>query len=554
MASRRTIVIIGGALGGPTAALRARETDEDARIVLLERSDHVGYASAGLAYTVSGETVSSEAIDREDAESLWDLHRIEVRTGVSAEAVDAAALRVRLRDEALEYSALVYAAGAEAVPPEAPGLAGASNVTAFRTLEDLERVRSHLGEGPHRVAVLGAGAAALEAADAFRRAGHDVVLVTGGSRLLPTFTEEPAGRAAQALAGMGIDIRRARVSSAHRGGDERVSKVALNDGSEAAVDLVVLAGDLRPQTGLLRRAGAQAHEDGSLRIDECCATSLPHVYACGQCVSIPHAISGWPVWPPQTAAAERTAQVAGTVAAGGRARLAPMVDAVVVRAADLVVGRTGLTGEEAAVFAGAEAGSMVVHGSSCDRFLAAARPLAVGLFYHQADGLLLGGEVWGGAGVDKRLDVLSMAILGQLSVDRLAAADFAYAPPFSTARDVLGAAAAEAAVARSGLVRPWTVAELAAVQGKVTLVDVEPERGSTADGLAARPLPLAELRDRLDELPRGVPLVFVSETGRRAYQAARIARQRGRRDAGYLAGGRLSWRAAAPPPVTTPTR
>jgi NADPH-dependent 2,4-dienoyl-CoA reductase/sulfur reductase-like enzyme/rhodanese-related sulfurtransferase len=551
--ARRTIVIIGGALGGPAAALRAREADEDARIVLLERSEHVGYASSGLPYAVSGEAVSPEAIDREDAESLWDLHRVEVRVGVSAEAVDASAQRVRLGGgETLDYSALVYAAGATAVPPDVPGLAGAANVTAFRTLEDLERVSHAAGDA--RIAVLGAGAAAVEAADAFRRGGRAVVLATGGPRLLPTFSDEPAELAARALGRAGVEVRRARVTSAERAGD-RVSRLVLGDGAPADVDVVVLAGDLRPQTELLRRAGAQLHDDGSLRIDDGCATTLPHVYACGQCVSVPHAVTGWPVWPPQVSAAERTAQVAGTVAAGGKARLAPMVDAVIVRAGELAVGRTGLTGEEAAVFAADEAGTTVVHGSSCDRFLAAARPLSVALFYHHADGLLLGGEAWGAAGVDKRVDVLSMAILGRFSVDRLAAADFAYAPPFSTARDVVGAATADAAAARSGHVRSWTAAELAAAAPSVTVVDVEPERALPSDALAARPLPLAELRQRLDELPRGGPLVFVSETGRRAYLAARIARQRGRRDAGYLAGGRLSWRAAgARSRATTPAR
>jgi NADPH-dependent 2,4-dienoyl-CoA reductase/sulfur reductase-like enzyme/rhodanese-related sulfurtransferase len=539
--SRRTIVVVGGALGGPAAAARAREVDEQARIVLVERSAHVSYASAGLAYAISGEAVSSDALFREDADFFWDVHRIEVRTRVTAEAIDPAARTVRLTDGPLEYTALIYAAGVEAAAPR-PEMKGAANVVGFRTLEDLRVVEAALLGGTRHVVVVGEDPPAIEAADGLVRAGHTVALVAGEAGLLPTFSPEPAALAADALRRAGVSIHSpAALSSARREGD-RVVEVLLGDGTRLSTDLVVLAGDLRPQSGLLRRAGAALHEDGSVQIDECGQTTLPHVYACGLCVSVPHAVSGWPVWPLQAAAADKTAQVAGAVAAGGRASLMAVLDTVIVRAGDLAVGRTGLTSAEAAAWAGGEAAAVAVHGSSCERFLSCAQPLSLELIYHRGNGRVLGAEAWGKAGADKRIDVASVAILGGLTVEQMALLDLAYAPPFSTARDALNVAAAEAVAEREGSSRPWTARELADAGDRVTLVDVEPER--SAAGGHALPVPLRELRDRLPSLPRDRPLVFVSHTGRRAFLAARIARQLGRPDAGYVSGGWLAGPAA----------
>jgi rhodanese-related sulfurtransferase len=283
-------------------------------------------------------------------------------------------------------------------------------------------------------------------------------------------------------------------------------------------------------------------------VDEGCLTSLPHVYACGASVAVPHAVTGWPVWLPQAGLADRTAMVAGAVAAGGHGRLEPVLNTSIVRAGELTIARTGLGLEEALAFAPAEeVGVVSVHGSSCERPLAASQPLAIDLVYHKGDGRILGAEVAGKAGADKRVDVLSTAIVGGLTVERISTLDLAYAPPFSTTRDVVNVAGWVAAAARAGLARPWTVAELAEKAGSVAIVDVEPERGRLGEMTGSLVIPLAELRARLGALPRDRPIVFVSETGRLGFVAARIARQRGYRDAGFLTGGILSWRGAGRP-------
>jgi rhodanese-related sulfurtransferase len=265
-------------------------------------------------------------------------------------------------------------------------------------------------------------------------------------------------------------------------------------------------------------------------------------------VAVPHAVTGWPVWLPQAGVADRTAMVAGMVAAGGEAQLEPVLNTSIVRAGDLTIARTGLAWDEAVEYASEEEiGQVSVHGSSCERTLSASQPLAIDMVYHRGDGRILGAEVAGKDGADKRVDVLSTAILGRMTVERISALDLAYAPAFSTTRDVVNVAGSVAAAARAGLARPWTTQELAAQAGSVAIVDVEPERGRAGEITDSLVIPLAELRSHMAALPRDRPIVFVSETGRLGYVAARIAHLRGFKDAGFLTGGLLSWQAAGLP-------
>jgi NADPH-dependent 2,4-dienoyl-CoA reductase/sulfur reductase-like enzyme/rhodanese-related sulfurtransferase len=543
MVARRSIVVVGGSVAGTTAAVRARELDGDARIVLLDCAEDAGRFVRGLPYWVSGEAASLEAIRRRRADTFWDLHRIEVRSGPPVTGLDASARRVRAGSEAYEFTALVYAA--EALPAVPPALAGAGEVLTLRTAEDLRPATEAAGAPGRRVVVVGGGPEAVEAADAFARARHQVVLLTE-ELLLEDFSVTAARLATEGLRAAGIDVR-ARTGVAAFARASPATRLTLTDGTTLDTDLVIVAAAPRPDTDILRQAGAELNADDSVSVDEAGATLLPHVFACGACVSAPHAVSGWPVWPLPPSAAEKTAIVAGTSAAGGHARLAPVLGSMVVRAGSLVLARTGLTHEETQAFAGPDAGSVTVHGSSCERFLSASQPLSLELLYHSASGLILGAEAWGRDGADKRIDVVALALLGGLTVDQLALADLAYAPTLGTVRDVVNVAGRVAASAREGRARPWKAADLAAALGRVVIVDVEPERGRVGDILDSIVMPLPDLRDRLRSLPRDRPIVFVSLTGRLAYLAARVAHQAGLRDAGYLSGGMLSWTAAGLP-------
>ena len=542
---KRTILVLGGYGSGVTAATAAREIDEEARIVLVDPGGEASSTVAAVPYAISGETASVSALSRGRPEALAASHGIEMRPAPGTIRIDAGARKLHLDGEALDYTALVHALGAETAPDAK--VPAATNVHRLRTLGDLESVRAGLGPRA-RVCVLGGSPTAVEAADAFRRGGHAVTMVDSEARLLADFSAMGSARAAEALRASGVELI---LGEGPAGGDVvagRLTSLRLAGGTKVPVDLVLITGPLRPRSELLRAAGAELNEDGSVVVDEFCATSLPHVFACGASVAVPHAVTGWPVWLPQAGVADRTAMVAGAVAAGGQARLEPVLNTSIVRAGELTLARTGLAWDEAVEYATEEEiGQVSVHGSSCERTLSASQPLAIDLVYHRGDGRILGAEVAGKAGADKRVDVLSAAIVGGMTVERISALDLAYAPPFSTARDVVNVAGWVAAAARAGLARPWTSQELASRLGAVAIVDVEPERGRAGEITDSLVIPLGDLRNRIAALPRDRPLVFVSETGRLGYVAARIARLRGFKDAGFLTGGLLSWQAAGLP-------
>ncbi len=540
MATKRTIVILGGALAGPTAAARARETDERARIVMLERGAHVSYPVGGLSNALSGEVDSTSRLDRERAEFFRDVYDVEVRTGVDVTSLDVRRRVVAFGGESLGYDAMVYAAGASTVIPDVPGLAEARNVFPFRSLENVRAIASIARRG-RRVAVIGGAFFGTEAADGLLRRGVDVVIVERGPRLLPSFSTAASGAARAALEAAGAKVLTSAIVVGVETKAGAVRALRLADGSIVACDAVVLATGVRPRTEMLAAAGARVLLDGSLRVDEHCATSIPNVWACGSCVALEHAVSGRLVWVPQASIADKTAQVAGACAAGGDAQMGPILGTAILRVGALTVARTGLTASEAD---GCDVAS--VHAPSHDRYLPDATNVSLELMFDPRTGQVLGADAWGERGVDKRIDVIATAIAGVLGLDDLASMDLAYAPPYGTARDVVNVAATVAAQARETPGISWTANDvaLALPHGGVTLVHVRDARGAVASIEGATGMTLAELRagaSTLDASP-GV-VVFLSEDGGHAYLAAKIARARGVADAGYLSGGIASWRA-----------
>lgn len=546
--SGRTIVVVGGALAGPTAAARAREFDEAARIVLVERAPHVSYAVGALACQLSGEIQPPDDATRDPAALLQDSYRIELRTGAHVQSIDATQRLVHLVDGVLRYDTLIYALGVQSPAPEIVGLLPADNVFALRTPRDLAGLQALIAAGARRAVVLGGGYFGIEAADALCRRGLAVTLVERGAQLLPSFGRELAAMAAQALSDAGVTVRLdasvERAERAERGqrgarGGESLRALRLADGTRLDTDLLVLATGVRPRSGLLARAGAAVTREGAVVVDARCRTSLPHVFACGTCVAVPPALGDTPYWNPQAALADKTAQVAGTNAGGGRARLARPAGSALVRAAALMLGRAGLTRREAKRQVGSAWASLLVHAPAQEAFYPGASPLTVELLYDGQSGKLLGAELAGRHGVDKRLDVICTALAGGLTVEALAGLDLAYAAPYAAARDPLNVAASVASACRAELATPWSPELLERRRGKATLVDVRDTlSGGTIAG--ARHLPLTVLRERWAEVPAGT-LVFIDDDGRAAYLAARLARHRGRATAVFLAGGLRSW-------------
>lgn len=548
--SQRTIVVLGGALSGPTAAARAREMDDAARIVLLERNTRVSYALAGLAYHLSGEVPSVAALDRERADYFRAHYAIEVRTLTEAVHLDAANRQLTLQggvqNEFLTYDALVVAMGAESLLPDVPGLAGA-NVCSFRTLDDLEALDGVLRAGGRRVAVLGGGAFGLEAVDGLVRGGADVTVIEQSDHLLPRFGRQVRAIARNSLQGKARVILGDQVVRAE-GADGQVQRLLLRSGETLEVDAVVVTAGLRPRTQLLLQAGARLNPDGSVVVDDQCRTSLPDVYACGVCVAVPQTITGNSLWLPQGAIADKTAQVAGENAAGGQVRLMPVLGSMLLRLPDVTLGRTGLTEDEAHRHLGGQAVKRTtVHAPSHEAYFPGSETLTLELLWEKATGRVLGVEAIGKRGVDKRLDAAACAIAGGLSVEQLAQLDLTFAPPFGAARDPLNVAATVAASERRGLGTSLTPNELQPRLGEVQVLDVRDQTGWPESIPGSKRMSLSSLRDHLGELDSQRPVVAVSTHGKEGWLASRILAQKGFSQVAHLSGGLWSWSLEATP-------
>ncbi|MFV8752315.1 FAD-dependent oxidoreductase [Nannocystaceae bacterium ST9] len=534
---QRKIVVLGGALSGPTAAARARETDPDASIVLLERAAAISYAVGGLPYYLSREVDAQADLAPYRAEFFARYYEVDVRTGVSVERFDADTHEVHTSAGIVRYDSLIYALGAGSIHPPQFG-EGASNLSCLRTMADLERIDAILNRGAKRAVVVGGGFYGVEAADCLARRGVAVTLLERAAKLLPEFSPAAASRAARALIDQGVDVRTNVVIEGVQRKAERITAIDVR-GASLPVDLILITAGVEPRSQIFAGAGGRVQRDGSIRVDKRCATNLADVYATSICVSHTHAVTGKPVWTTQAADADKTAQVAGSNAAGGSATLMPTLDTAILRAGALHLARTGSTD----LSQHPRAARIQVGGHSCDPFFRGSAPLDVTLFYDRESERLLGAEVVGQAGVDKRIDVLATAIAGKLDLGRLAQLDLAYSPPYSTTRDLVNSAGVIGLQAQQ--VHAWTLDEFRDRLVSTLVFDVRTPAQREADPLpGARAIDLAELREHRKILAKAKQVVFVSGHGREGYLAARKAAHLGCPDAGYLSGGMLAWREA----------
>ncbi len=541
--ARRRIIILGGNQAGPTAAARARELNEDAAITIVQRGTHLSFGFTGLHHHLSGEVPNLEVLDRENASFFERSYGVDSRLKTAATAIDLGGRTVTVRSdsgavEQLAWDALIFAIGAESV--RLPGVVG-KNVYHLRTLEDARALGAAFSTGARTAVVVGSGSFGLEAFDGLTRAGFDVTLIERRLSPLARCDNQVASALRNAITDKGRVMLGLAVVGAETATDDDgtivVKALCLEDGRSVESDVVIVCSGVRPRTDLLVAAGVPLRSDGTVAVNERAEVQgFPDLYACGASVSVPDAITGQHRWWAQAAIADKVAQVAGENAAGGSASCGPFTGAMVVRVGDVAVGRVGLSVDEArAAFGDHDVDTSLVPGRSHDSWFPASRPLLLELISRRSTGQVLGAEACGGD-IDKRLDVLATAIVGQLTVERLVSLDLCAAGAFGGVRDVVNTAGLLASVERAGGGRSITPTELRS-RSDWQIVDVR--NGQREDpGLDnAIRIPFAELRKRWTELDPKRPTVVHCGTGRSGWLAMRLLRQLGFVDVSNLAGG-----------------
>jgi NADPH-dependent 2,4-dienoyl-CoA reductase/sulfur reductase-like enzyme/rhodanese-related sulfurtransferase len=538
-------IIVGGVAGGMSAATRLRRLDEQQEIVVLERGSYVSFANCGLPYYVGGVIEDRAALLLQTPESLATRFALDVRVRHEVVAIDASAKTVTIVDLdsgqhfAESYDTLILAGGSTATPGPTRGIIPTHTL---RSVEDVDHVMDVLQrvDGAARVTVIGGGYIGLEAVENLLERGVQVTLVQRGSQVLTPLDVEMAAPVEQLLRDHGVDVR---LGVTVAGGRERT--VVLSDGSEICTDLVIEASGVHPETALARAAGVAIGQTGGIGVDDHQRTSDPSIFAVGDGVEKIDAIDFRPVLVTMAGLANRHGRAAADAIAGavGDAdRATPALGTGIVGVLGLTVATVGWS-EKRLQAAGRTHTVLHTHPSSHAGYYPGAQQMALKLLIDPNDDRILGAQIVGRDGVDKRIDVIATAMSGSITASGLSRLELAYAPQYGSAKDPVNLAGYVADNIRTGTTRTiqWHELDTALTSG-TTLIDVRsPAEHASSSIPGAVNIPLDELRSRQSELPDG-PLIVHCQVGQRGHTAARLLTQLGR-DVVNLDGGYQTWTA-----------
>jgi NADPH-dependent 2,4-dienoyl-CoA reductase/sulfur reductase-like enzyme len=441
------IVVIGGVAAGMSAASQARRRQPGAEVVVLERGPHVSYAACGMPYNIAdaprslGDLVVLTPKDvRERDIDLLLRHRA-VGVDVGRQVVTAQDLEAG-RTVEVAYDALVLATGAAPVHPPIPGL-GHPGVFVLRELTDGEVLKRHLAEAkPRRAVIVGAGYIGLEMAEAFRDRNLEVRVLEKMDQVAPGFDSPVARLVTEALEGHGVSVQTGVTVHAVEEGEGGGLAVRTDRGS-FSTDLVLVSVGIRPRVELARLAGVTLGETGAIAVDDQMRTSVPRIFAAGDCAEARHVVTGRPVWVPLGTTANKQGKVAGANAAGAAERFAGIAGTAAFKVFDLEVARTGLTASEARGVGLDVITAISRQGSRAHRYPGAS-PLTTVLTVETGTGRLVGAQMAGAGVVAKRTDVFATALAAGFTVEQVEDLDLSYAPPFAPVYDPILIAASVA--------------------------------------------------------------------------------------------------------------
>ena len=543
------IVVVGSVAAGTSVAAKARRNTEAAQIDIYDRDRDISYSGCGLPYYVGGEVDDIESLRPRDAAWFAKRYHVAIHTRHEVTDVDHGSRTVTVHrldtgDTVTDtYDVLVLATGVSSIVPPIPGV-DAAGVFTLRSPGDAEQIRAFADRWqPERAVVVGAGYIGLEMTEQLVARGVAVTLVETQRHAMPRMDPDMSARVDAELRRNGVDLRTGASVTAIEG-DDAVQAVMV-DGERLPADLVVLAVGVKPNTDLARKVGAQIGATGAVAVDRHMRTSVDGVYAVGDVAESYSAITGEPVWVPLGSTANKMGRIAGHVITGGQMEHRGVLGTSIVRVFDLAVGQTGLT-ETAARAAGYDV--EVLHNIKPDRSeYLGGKQLTIKAVADRATSRLLGAQVTGPQGVDKRLDVLATALTFGATVGDLFHLDLAYAPPFATTKDPVhytGMALDGAINGHAPLITPADLIARVSAGETWQVVDVRsPADYAKAHVDGAVNLPLKELRQRVGELDPALPTVTYCNKGTTGNAGQNVLRNLGFDRVYNLSGGNSNYQA-----------
>lgn len=541
------LVIVGGVAGGASAAARARRLSEDAHIILIERGPDVSFANCGMPYFVGGEITDRERLLVTTPGRLRSRFGLDVRTRTSVESIDRKAKTVCVRDLASgreyeeSYDKLILAPGAAPLRPPVPGF-DLPGVFTLRNLQDMDRIKERVDQGARRAVVVGAGFIGLELVENFVWRGVAATVVELQDQVLPPFDREMTAPLANELEANGVALLLGESAVAIERTEEGLT-VVLKSGTRLTADLVVLSVGVRPENRLAVDAGLSVGPRGGIKVNEHLQTEDPDIYAVGDAIEVTDVVTGEPIQVPLAGPANRQGRIAADHIFGRPTRYRGTQGTAIVRVFEKTAATTGAS-EKVLRRANRPYRKVYIHPSNHAGYYPGAEGMTIKLLFDPVSGRVLGAQAVGGAGVDKRIDVLALAIQAGMTVFDLEESELAYSPQYGSAKDPINMAGFVAAGLLRGDHPQVDVEEVvnAPSDRRPFLLDVRtPEEFADGHIPGAVNIPVDELRGRLDAIPHDREIVAYCQVGQRGYLATRVLIQKGFH-AANIAGGYKSYR------------
>lgn len=546
-------LIIGGVAGGSTVAARLRRMDEKANIILFERGKYVSYANCGLPYYI-GDTINNrEKLFVQTAKGFTDRFRIDIRTEQEVTAIRPDKKEVEIKNLSTgetyteTYDKLVLSPGAEPLRPGIEGI-GSKKIFTLRNVPDTDTIKNYVNtENPKRAIVVGGGFIGLEMAENLYDLGIQVDVVEMANQVMAPLDFSMAAIVHRQLTDKGVGLHLEDGVSRFEEKDGGVT-VHLRSGKQIATDMVLLSIGVRPETKLAKDAGLAIGERGGIAVNDYMQTSDADIYALGDAVEVRHLVTGQPALIPLAGPANKQGRiVADNIVFGNKEKYPGSIGTSIAKVFDLTVAAAGanakLLQRNNIPYI-----SSYTHGASHAGYYPGAVPLSIKILFAPENGKLLGAQIVGFNGVDKRIEMLAQVIQRGGTVHDLAELEHAYAPPYSSAKDPVNMAGfvAENILNKKSRIIQWR--ELAELPADTIRIDVRTHdeyKLGTIPGFIN--IPVDELREHLDELPKEKPIVVTCAVGLRGYLAYRILVQNGFKHVRNLSGGYKTWSVATAP-------
>lgn len=546
------VVIIGGVAGGATAAARMRRESEDAQIVLFERGEYVSYANCGLPYHIGGTISERDRLFVQTVEGFVKRFNIDIRIKSEVTAIDLKSKTVtvlnRLTNESYteSYDKLIVSTGAEPIKPPMPGI-DSPKIFSLRNVPDMDHIKSYIGQhNPKKAVVIGGGFIGLEMVENLQDAGLEVCVIERSNQVMAPIDFSMASLVHQHLKSKKVGLLLEEVVEGFETAENKI-KVILESKKDVSADMVILSIGVRPEVHLAKEAGLELGSLGGIKIDDYMQTSDPDVYALGDAVEVFNPVIGKHSLIPLAGPANKQARiVADNILEGNIYKYTGTIGTSIAKVFDITVAATGassklLDRENIAHL------SSFTHGNSHAGYYPNALPLSIKINFSPADGKLLGAQIVGFDGVDKRIDLFAQVIKKGGTIYDLMEIEHAYAPPYSSAKDPVNMAGfvAENILKNKVKVIQWRELDKLS-KDEIFLIDVRTTgEFEFAYIEGAINIPVDDLRSRLSEIPKNKKIILYCAVGLRGYLASRILHQHGYTDVYNLSGGYKTYSSAS---------